>query len=170
MNATIIGNFDVIAKNAQPQFQNIGWWYDFFSGDSLYIDNTDTTISLLPGEFHIFTDKRLAKPDEDLLTSLNTRPLNKPEEFELYQNYPNPFNPNTTIKYAVGAIRESPLQNIDLSIYNILGQKITTLVKKKQQPGTYSVEWDASHYSSGIYYYCLKTDKDYQTKKMVLIK
>ena len=172
MKAVVIGNFDVINRNGQPLFLIEGWWYDFFLGDSFYVSNTDTIISLLPGEFHIFTDKHIAKPDEDLLTSLNTRSIDQPDEFKLYQNYPNPFNPKTNIRYTVGANHDSPVE-IDLSIYNILGQKISTLVKKKQQPGTYSIEWDASRtgeIASGIYYYCLKTDFNYQTKKMIFIK
>jgi hypothetical protein len=90
---------------------------------------------------------------------------------ELYPNYPNPFNPKTTISYNVGAYRHKALLNIDLSIYNVIGQKIVTLVNEKQVAGAYKIEWDASKVSSGIYYYRLTTDNGFsQTRKMMILK
>ncbi|MEJ2544007.1 MAG: CotH kinase family protein [Calditrichaceae bacterium] len=94
-----------------------------------------------------------------------------PTAFVLEQNHPNPFNPTTTISYSIGAHHDVPLQYIDLSIYNILGQKVVTLVSKKQPAGNYSVEWNARGFSSGIYIYQLKSDKGFQAvKKLVLLK
>ena len=91
-------------------------------------------------------------------------------DFTLYQNYPNPFNPKTIIPYTVGAIHELPL-HIDLSIYNILGKKMCTLVSETQKAGNYQVEWDASGFASGVYLYKLTTDNGYENiKKLVLLK
>jgi photosystem II stability/assembly factor-like uncharacterized protein len=89
-----------------------------------------------------------------------------PHKFELSQNYPNPFNPKTIINY------EIPIVNhVDVSIYNLLGQKIATLVDRRQNAGTYQVEWDGSGFASGIYYYQLRTDAGFiQTKKLILLK
>jgi len=89
-----------------------------------------------------------------------------PESFSLNQNYPNPFNPTTTIGYHL------PLASqVELSIYNILGQKVATLVSAKQPGGSYKVEWDASEFASGVYLYRLATDKGFvQTKKLILLK
>jgi hypothetical protein len=75
-----------------------------------------------------------------------------PEEFRLYHNFPNPFNPTTTITFDI--LKSS---NVDVSIYNILGQKVTTLVSQELAPGTYSTTWDATSslnvtVSSGVYY------------------
>ena len=88
----------------------------------------------------------------------------------MFANYPNPFNPKTIIRYAVGAIHESPLQQVDLSIYNSLGQKVCTLVSEKQSAGNYSVEWNASGFSSGIYYYRIKAGSFTAVRKMLLVK
>jgi len=89
-----------------------------------------------------------------------------PSKFELSQNYPNPFNLKTVISYQLPAFCK-----VGLSIYNIIGQKVTSLVSEKQPAGTYKVEWDASGFASGIYLYQLKTDKGFiQTKKLVLLK
>ena len=85
-------------------------------------------------------------------------------------NYPNPFNPITTISYSVGmplGEHGSPLQ---LSIYNINGQLVKTLVNKKQKPGNYSVTFDGSDLNSGIYYYKLTTPEQTLTNKMILVK
>jgi len=86
--------------------------------------------------------------------------------FDLSQNYPNPFNPTTTISYQLPAVSQ-----VELSIYNILGQKVSTLVNGKQNAGIYKVEWDAAGFASGIYFYHLSTDKgDIKTRKLVLLR
>ena len=93
-----------------------------------------------------------------------------PDKFSLSQNYPNPFNPKTVIRYTVGAHHDAPL-HVELAIYNLLGQKVATLVSKKQQAGNYNVQWDATGFVSGVYLYRLVTDKGYENvKKLVLLK
>jgi hypothetical protein len=88
-----------------------------------------------------------------------------PEHFELNQNYPNPFNPKTIINYKL------PNSNdVDLSIYNLLGQKVATLVLEKQTAGFQEVEWDASEMPSGIYYYRISAGNFHDVKKMILLK
>jgi len=86
-------------------------------------------------------------------------------KYALKQNYPNPFNPMTTIYY------ELPMTtDVDLSIFNLLGQKVATLVNKKQAPGRYQVQWDAGGFASGVYYYRLSSGKFVETKKLVLVR
>jgi len=101
----------------------------------------------------------------------------QPEEFELSQNYPNPFNPATAIPFQAGSreqVAGTPIRT-SLIIYNILGQKVRTLVDEEKLPGSYNIIWDGrddsgKEVSSGIYFYQLKT-KDYtETKKMVLVR
>jgi hypothetical protein len=89
-----------------------------------------------------------------------------PVTFKLEQNYPNPFNPVTVISWQL------PVNSyVNLSIYNILGQKICTLVSEKQEVGVHQFEWNASGFASGIYIYQLKTDNGFQdVKKLVLLK
>jgi hypothetical protein len=91
--------------------------------------------------------------------------INIPKKYELYQNYPNPFNPMTIINY------ELPITNkVELYIYNLLGQRVATLVSKKQNAGVYNVEWDGSEFPSGIYYYRIKAGNFVDVKKMILLK
>jgi hypothetical protein len=93
-----------------------------------------------------------------------------PIKFALDQNYPNPFNPNTLINYAI------PKQSqVRLDVFNILGQKVITLVDKSEQPGFYSATWDGVNSegkstSSGIYFYKISAGDYTEIKKMVLIK
>jgi hypothetical protein len=100
-------------------------------------------------------------------TDISNKPSTKlPEEFGLDQNCPNPFNPVTTINYQLPINSE-----VDLSVYNILGQKVATLVSKKQPAGQYEVQWDANGFASGVYLYRLETDNGFiETKKLVLLK
>lgn len=99
-----------------------------------------------------------------------------PTRFSLDQNYPNPFNPRTTITFEILASpSNSGGQEIELVIYNILGQKVKTLLAGYYSPGEYTVEWDGSDESgtpqaSGVYFYSLISEKARVTKKMVLQK
>jgi hypothetical protein len=89
-----------------------------------------------------------------------------PQSLILMQNNPNPFNPVTTIAYSI-----SKSSRVDLSIYNISGQKLATLVQEKQSAGTYKVKWDAGDFSSGVYFYRLQNENKFvQTKKLILLK
>ncbi len=91
--------------------------------------------------------------------------------FSLEQNYPNPFNPTTTIKYSIPKLDGVETQNLaSLRIYNILGEKVATLINRKQSPGNYEVQFDASNLPSGIYIYTLSVGKFSETKKMLLLK
>ncbi|MDR9367349.1 MAG: T9SS type A sorting domain-containing protein, partial [Balneolaceae bacterium] len=86
-------------------------------------------------------------------------------EFDLKQNYPNPFNPTTTIQYSISSVAD-----VRLEVYNVIGQRVATLVNQKQNPGKYNVSFDASSLASGLYFYQLESGGQIQTKKMMLIK
>jgi hypothetical protein len=88
-----------------------------------------------------------------------------PGDYKLCQNYPNPFNPSTKIKYLI------PKQSVvRLSVYDIQGREIMTLVNERQNPGTYEVKLGAMRLSSGVYFYKLSTGEFVDVKKLVLVK
>lgn len=89
---------------------------------------------------------------------------NLPKDFTLSQNYPNPFNPITTIEFTLPEASEWKL-----TVYNILGRVVETW-SDQSSPGYYKIEWDASRYASGVYFYRLMAGKFSATKKMVLLK
>lgn len=88
-----------------------------------------------------------------------------PENFELSQNYPNPFNPITRINYEI-----ANASKVTLTVYNVLGNKVTTLINQKQDAGKHFVDFDGSNYSSGTYFYKIETGDFSSIKKMLLIK
>lgn len=90
---------------------------------------------------------------------------NIPDKFLLYQNYPNPFNPSTNIKFDI-----KKKEFVKLSVFDILGKKITELVNETLSAGTYNINFNASNFSSGVYFYKLETNGYSETKKMFLVK
>jgi photosystem II stability/assembly factor-like uncharacterized protein len=92
-------------------------------------------------------------------------PIAKDKKYELKANYPNPFNPTTSISYQ---IPNSGL--VTLKIYDILGKEVVTLVNEVQAAGTFDVQWNASSFSSGAYFYRLTAGNFTETKRMLLVK
>jgi len=88
-----------------------------------------------------------------------------PDKYVLYQNYPNPFNPSTTIKFA---LRQD--SKVNLTVFNILGEKVAKLINQEMKAGYHQIKFDASHFASGIYLYSITAGKFVETKKMVLMK
>ena len=89
-----------------------------------------------------------------------------PEEYDLYQSYPNPFNPSTVIEFSL----PEDVGNVQLSIYNTLGEKVAELVNTALVAGKYSYQWNAQNVATGMYIYELRTDKFVSVKKMLLLK
>jgi hypothetical protein len=93
-----------------------------------------------------------------------------PGEFTLSQNYPNPFNPTTRIEFSLPNASQ-----VTLEVYNVIGEKVTTLVDARLEAGLHSVEWNSTsesgiHVASGIYFYRLNAGDHIETKKMILLK
>jgi hypothetical protein len=143
---------------------------DFVEGD-LIMPNAGDTI-------FVFTNIPLSVDDVYQFTTLKNDIILEVGEsiveksYVLFQNYPNPFNPSTTIKYEIPVIdaQLASTANVSLKIYDILGRELTTLVDEIQKPGEYSVSFDASNYSSGIYFYRLQTPNNQVVKKMILLR
>ncbi len=96
---------------------------------------------------------------------INYNPSVVVNSFMLYQNYPNPFNPSTTIKFQ---IPENTFAS--LKIYDVSGKEISTVLNENLLRGEYEYNWNASNYSSGVYFYKLETENFTQTRKMILVK
>jgi Secretion system C-terminal sorting domain len=88
-----------------------------------------------------------------------------PTEFTLHQNYPNPFNPTTTIRYQL-----PKASMVTLKIYDVMGREVTTLVNEQKAAGYYEVQWNARNYSSGVYFYTIRTGEYSKTLKLLLVK
>lgn len=103
--------------------------------------------------------------DTSMLVGINQISGEVPVEYSLYQNFPNPFNPVTKIRFSV------PLSShVNISVFDVTGGEIETLVSSDLFAGTYETDWNAENYPSGVYYYKLSAGNFSQTKKMVLVK
>ncbi len=163
---------DIKANDAKfrPNNSNGNW-----IGDYIGITSTDTKI--IPN----WADNRTGRY-QSWATLIDLPPVGIqnigseiPKYFYLSQNYPNPFNPTTKIKFAIPP--GTSVAETFLSVYDVLGKEIAVLVNERLQPGAYEVNWDASNYPSGVYFYKLIVHQtgtstgDYsEIKKMVLIK
>jgi len=138
----------VVSDHVNPVVQNEFWYHEFwekwFEGIPIY-----------------FPVKVVVKR---IMTNVNTD-IDKQENFQLQQNYPNPFNPSTKINYQIG--KESLVQ---LKVYDVLGNKVARLVDEYKTSGSYEVEFNASKFSSGIYFYKLQAGGFVETKKMILLR
>lgn len=121
----------------------------FGSGQGVYNANAISVVEQL-SEFKTFTE------DE---TSLN------PKQIKLLQNFPNPFNSKTTIKFST-----SENCMVKLKIYNAIGRLVEVLSDSKFAPGTYSIDWNAAEFPSGLYFVSLETGSTSQTKRLMLLK
>jgi len=113
--------------------------------------------------------------DAEIISGIPVQNTNVlPEKFQLYQNYPNPFNPATRINYVIAAQGIAPVQ-VELTVFNILGQKVRTLVNGRQKASSHCFVWDGRNdnglaLGSGIYLYRLTVPGFSKTKKMLLIR
>jgi hypothetical protein len=149
--------------SSMASFQKDGKLFDSFGVEP------DTIIGP-SAQYFIFNgpDRMLDKAIEIINGSVNdttTGFSSIPLHYELIQNYPNPFNPITIIKYQLPASSK-----VTLKIYDILGNEVITLLNEEKETGTYEVIFNASNYSSGVYFYRIQAGSFVETKKMVLMK
>ena len=140
-----LGNGNILATNSGGVYE-----LEPGSGNVIQQENTGS------GRFI-----ELFKPD---VTGLE-QTSQMPEIYSLAQNYPNPFNASTNIRFLLPEKAE-----VSVEIYNLLGQKVVTLLEGELPAGNHSVTWDASDVSSGIYYYRLTADNQSSIKRMTLLK
>ncbi|MCP4633375.1 MAG: T9SS type A sorting domain-containing protein, partial [candidate division Zixibacteria bacterium] len=162
-NIPLAPNDSLVDTNASqyiPVYAMVGdYEYWAFCGDypSTKLDSASFDFLIFPG---------LGRGAEDWnLTNWFGDSENLPQVTELTGNFPNPFNATTVISYSI-----SEDTDISLEVYNLMGQKVETLVSGPQTAGFKTVQWDAADYSSGVYFYKLSAGKQVFTKRMTLLK
>jgi hypothetical protein len=142
---------------AQPQVVTIDTTYDPINGSLIFglVGGTDQwTPNFIPGVIYYGVTSE---------TGDDSRTL--PGRFSLPQNYPNPFNASTTIEFALPEAADA-----ELSVYNILGQKVAVLMDGQMAAGDHTINWDAGKMPSGIYFARLETDSGIKSIKMLLLR
>ena len=150
MNVAVQGNFDVQSRNIVNPFPNIGWWYEYFTGDSINVTNALAPISLTAGEYRIYTDVKLAQPEiteapasiEELLIS----------SFEL-KVYPNPAAQLTTLRFASQSI-----EPYTVLLINEAGQVVMER-KGTSASGNNEIPLNVTELPAGSYHFLVKVGK-----------
>jgi len=139
--------------------------YAFINGDSIKIDTIlkDPNLSILLSDEGVINKPYY--PASTIFTSIRSSVNSHKIDFKIGQNYPNPFNPTTTINYQL-----PKTSVVDLSIFNLMGEKVSTLVSEEQPAGNYKVKWNAFSLASGIYIYRLKAGFFEKSVKMILAR
>ncbi len=167
MSVRIIGNFDVVEDEINPDFLHPGKWYEYFTGDSITVSNLNEPIILQAGEYRIYTDIKLDKPDIGTGIENNWLEENNPD---LSYVYPNPSNEDFNI-----IINLPEPAKTCLKIYNLLGEEIKTIINTSLSSGIHNFKWNGknnngSEVSNGIYFYILRVGNQKEVRKIILSK
>jgi hypothetical protein len=163
MDVNILGNFGVTASTINPQFTQPGIWYEYFSADSLNVINVSDQISLQPGEYRLYTTKKLESPRY----ILGVENLNQDLKEHFVTVYPNPSS--EIFNFEIKSPYPTPAS---VSIYDISGRMIRQLRTNISSEGIQSVEWDGklangSEASGGIYIVHIATTVRFETVKII---
>ncbi len=158
MNALVIGNFGTTPGNPQPVFQHTGWWYEYFSGDSINVVNVTDPIFLNPGEYRIYTTEKLMTPD--IISSVEDNIERQPFNAGIY---PNPSSGNAILSYLLPENAD-----IQINLYHASGQHIETLFKGNQTKGLQEFELN-DDYSNGTYFLQISSGNNVVVKKWIVL-
>ena len=151
----------------QTGYNSQNLWTHFGLGNAVIIDSIK--VEWINGLTHYFTNvqtnSNITISETGNIIGISQTGNEIPEDYRLYQNYPNPFNPSTTIKFNIPEQR-----TVKIDIFDITGRVIETIVNRELEAGYYEINWDASKFSSGVYFYTIHAGDFLQTKKMVLVK
>ncbi len=157
MYVTIVGNFDVKTADVSPGFQTTGTWYDLLNLDSLTVSDIGQQITLFPGEYHIYTTKRIEMP------WLGINNVEKPQtEINIF---PNPANGIVNI-----SINLSKRQFINVSVYSTMGIKLQTLFDGVLNGGNNLLTPDISKFNKGVYFVIMKTVNGETISKKLIVR
>ena len=156
LKVTILGNFNVTTGNVNPQFQTAGTWYDLFSGDSITITNTNSDRTLGPGEYHIYTNKRVDNP---WLGFEQKSQLNN-SQFHLF---PNPAKGMVNLQLTTVDSRF-----VVVSLYSAMGVKVREIYRGKTKPGTNNWQLDVSGFDNGLWFVVAQTNGQTLSRKLIV--
>jgi len=161
MNVVVVGNFDVVTQNHNPNWPNTGTWYEFYTQSQLEVTATNQVVNLQPGEYRLYSTQYLVKP-EWLNTSV--------EEMSGFFNahsfgvFPNPSNGAVTFK-----VELQNTTDITIDILDMLGKNVARVERPKLNAGINEIYWnDARNLRPGIYFAIIRNGNSQQTTKFVI--
>lgn len=158
MNVNVLGNFAVNSANISPAFQHNGWWYDYFSGDSINVTDVNAAISLQAGEYRLYTDVRVQKPG--FVTNNREIAPFKPN----WSVFPNPSDGNFRLLLKMD--RSTPLE---LALFDAQGRKLKLLAKENFPGGALELNIQET-LNPGVYFIRLVANGVVDTKKLLVVE
>jgi hypothetical protein len=169
MNVVALSNMNVVTENMNPDFHNTGWWYEYFSGDSINVTNTTATLSFQPGEYRLYTSKRLPKPDVEVPVGI--APIDEYINLSAIKVFPNPANAVATLR-----INLDKAQTVRVDIIGPTGHRVAMPLTPQWLPaGTTDITWnlqDAGNrpVSGGYYQVVLWGDGWKRTSTLLVVR
>ncbi|MEM6723805.1 MAG: alpha-amylase family glycosyl hydrolase, partial [Bacteroidota bacterium] len=162
-NITVLGNFDVVGNNNfVPNFQNTGWWYEYFSGDSILVSNTQAPLSFGPGEYRLYSDVRI--DPSDVSTSIFAPQITNAFELNVF---PNP----TVSKGQINLSYHLPEGGrVIIELFDAFGRKVTNLVNQQQASGNYQLPIDLNQQelAPGLYLIRITHNQQQGVRKLLV--
>ena len=158
LNLTAVGNFGVFGDQINPNFQSTGRWYNYLTGDSITVTNTQALLTLNAGEYAVYTDRRVAR------TVLGTRAAQATKAFRLVAA-PNPASTSATLYYEL-----PQAASVQVSVSNVLGQNVLSLPAARESLGQHTLELPLDKLAAGVYMVRLQSGNLQQTTRLVVSK
>ncbi len=159
MDVTVLGNFDVTRQSITPNFQKTGWWYNYFNSDSINVTNTNAAITLTPGEYRLYTTKRLTRPDFILGV-----PQNKQNTAgENLSVYPNPAISEIDVRWNMNVPSTG-----EISLFDITGRKVRVLYRGNFKRGESHLHFGLAGINQGLYFMVMNAGNTKQVKKLII--
>ncbi|MBW6491828.1 MAG: T9SS type A sorting domain-containing protein [Lentimicrobium sp.] len=161
MNVVVIGNFNVTSGSMTPGFTQTGKWYEYFTGDSLNVTSLTETLELRPGEYRLYTNVRLAKPETGLGIDIESTGI------EIIRSpYPNPSSSNVNLPIFL-----KNTSRIEIDIYDLAGRLMGSLNKGLLTPGEHTIILNPESFNikqCGLYLMTVKSEKQVKTFRILL--
>jgi hypothetical protein len=160
MNGVSLANFAVTNQSAVPNFQHAGWWYEYFTGDSINVVNALSPLDMAPGTYRIYTDVKLPKPVITEAPASIEEILNS--DFDL-QLFPNPVLETAKIEFATNAI-----ESYKLLVINVEGKIVHQKIGLTQN-GSNQIDLNVAELPQGTYHILLQVGKSYANQEFVKV-
>jgi hypothetical protein len=158
MDVAVQGNFGVTNAQIPNAFPKGGWWYEYFTGDSLFINSPTQSLNFTPGEYRLYTSKKIARPSQ-----MTTRTYEVVENQFNLSIAPNPSKGETQVQYTLKAANQ-----VRLEIFNMTGQKVQTVLQTRQPAGEHKQR--IINLSAGAYLVKLTVDNKIEAKQLIVIQ
>ncbi|MEM6271388.1 MAG: alpha-amylase family glycosyl hydrolase [Bacteroidota bacterium] len=163
MNVVVHGNYNVVSMQTTADFHHTGWWYEYYTGDSLNVTNVNMNITLTPGEYRLYTDVRLPLPDLDGTITNAEEPV--APDFSRLLAWPNPASERISIRYEL-----TKTGHTDIAVYDLMGREMQVLARGHQAKGEHTVFVDAASLAPGNYLVRLRGAAQTESTQIVIAR